>query len=414
MSVFRKSVSAAPGTEAGSDIGMSSQRTGVPSEHVTTHNRRNWRDLVAETFYYTGAFRLLQRLSRSWELRLPPQRSFPQLRRISADKYVILCYHQVGTKGIPYYCSLAPESFELQMRFLRENYRVVSLSQLCEELDNPQTRGPAVAVTFDDGYRGLYTHAYPVLKKYQIPATIYLTVNSIETGEVAWYDRIFLALQVFPEESLDLNLDRPRRFLLRSQQARLSAATEIVTLLRRMPDARRSEICVDLDRRVSLPRAELMDRMLTWGQIREMTQSGILFGSHTMNHRVVSRLALEEVDRELRESRAVLEQRLSKPILDFAFPFGQAADCGAVHSLVALCGYRSAVTTSWGINTAATNRFALRRVQIGEGRSLPSFAFQLNQLFFRFDDDASKTDPLAAMQEESEALGTSSELPSHR
>jgi len=51
-----------------------------------------------------------------------------------------------------------------------------------------------VAITFDDGYRSAYTIAFPILQKYRLPATIYLTAESVETGQVAWYDRVFLAI----------------------------------------------------------------------------------------------------------------------------------------------------------------------------------------------------------------------------
>src|SRR5262249_3471328 len=119
------------------------------------------------------------------------------LHRASQSKYLILCYHRVGTEGIPYYCTLPAAQFEMQMRYLRQHYRVLSLAEMVTEIQNPLAKPTqAVAVTFDDGYSDLYKYALPVLKKYEIPATIYLIADCIESGQVAWYDRIFLALQV--------------------------------------------------------------------------------------------------------------------------------------------------------------------------------------------------------------------------
>jgi peptidoglycan/xylan/chitin deacetylase (PgdA/CDA1 family) len=414
LPVFGKSRPAS--SHARFETGSVAQSTSavLPAEFEAGNSSPSWRELVEGASYYTGVLHVWEKLSRSWELGVPPQGGFPHLRRVSADKFAILCYHRVGTQGIPYHSSLAPESFKHQMRYLREKYRILSLSQLCEELEFPSSRGPAVVVTFDDGYRDLYTHAFPVLKKYQIPATIYLAVNSIETGEVAWYDRIFLALQVYPEKSLEIVLGHPRRYLLDSRPARLWAAMKIVSLLRQIPDDARNHFCSDFEKRVSLPRAELADRMLTWEQVQEMAQAGIFFGSHTLSHPVVSRLTLTKAERELRESRCILERRLGHPILDFAFPFGQEADCGSVQALVARCGYRSAVTTRWGINTAGVNRFALRRVQLGEEQSLPSFAFQLNQLFFCVEEDSLMSDSAAARFDDTELSVTSSDLSGDR
>jgi len=360
----------------------------MPVSRLPGDARTGWREMLAAGLYQTGALRMLQGLSRSHELRSDARRSFPRWRKVSTAKFAILYYHRIGTEGIPYYSKLAPETFEAQMRYLRERYRVVSLEQLLRELGDPEATGQAVAVTFDDGYRDNYTQAFPILKTYGVPATIFLTVHCIETGEVAWYDRVFLALQALADEELHLELDGPRRFLISSPRARIRTATEIVSCLRRMPDQRRQQCCAALEKQVALPAVELADRMLTWEQVRQMYQAGIAFGSHTMTHPVVSWLAPAEAERELLESKRILEKRLGCPVQDFAYPFGQPADCGdAATALLARCGYRSAATTSCGIQTPGADLYRLRRVQFGEDCSLAMFAFKLNQLFFHVEED---------------------------
>jgi peptidoglycan/xylan/chitin deacetylase (PgdA/CDA1 family) len=287
----------------------------------------------------------------------------------------------VGTEGLPYFTKLAPEQFEAQIRYLRRNYRIVSLDEVCK-MQPGRELDPAVAITFDDGYRDLYTNAFPILQKYCVPATIYLTVGSIESGEPAWYDRVFLALKVMPGHRLNLDLDGPRSFDLSSTSARLEAATEIVTYLRTLPDWRRKECCAALEREVSLPQEELNDRMLDWEQVRTMHQAGICFGSHTMNHPVISRVSSQQMERELLDSKRIMEQRIGAPVEHFAYPFGRPADCGTeATEVLRRLGYRSAVTTTSGFNTLSTDPFRLRRVQLGEDQSLSMFACRLSQVF---------------------------------
>jgi peptidoglycan/xylan/chitin deacetylase (PgdA/CDA1 family) len=272
--------------------------------------------------------------------------------------------------------------FEAQMRHVRQRYRVLSLDDLCEEMGNPSRKGDAVAVTFDDGYRDLHTHALPALRKYQIPATIFLPVTCIETGQVPWYDRIFLALKVFPQDELKVDLGRPRSFQLFSLRARLEAATEIIQYLRTIPDDRRREYCAALEEQVILPQDELKDRMLTWDQIRAMGREGITFGSHTMTHPAVSQLAESQLERELGESKRALEQRIGSPTAHFAYPFGQPPDCGTTAlPFLVRNGYRSASTTVEGVNEPGDNHYRLRRSQVGNERRISMFAFRLNQLF---------------------------------
>ena len=345
-------------------------------------HRPGWRDAVAALLFHTGACRILEVFSRYFELKESNHGRLPLRRRDVRPKFLVLCYHRIGMKGIPLFSELPPALFEAQMRYLRRRYRVLSLDDLCQEMEDPSRKEDAVAVTFDDGYRDLHTHALPVLRKYQIPATIFLPLVSIETGQVPWYDRVFLALKVFPKDELQIVLDRPRLFPLVSLKARLETAAEIIQYLRTLPDHRRREYCRTLEEQVILPPDELKDRMLTWEQIRAMARERITFGSHTMTHPAVSQLAESQLENELGESKRVLENRLGSPAVHFAYPFGKPADCGtAALPFLVRHGYRSAATTVEGINEPGDNCYQLRRSQVGNERSISMFAFRLNQLF---------------------------------
>ncbi len=358
------------------------------SEVLPTGPRRfEWREGIAQGLYHSGLLRLMQSFSRSFQLQFVQGSSWPRWQRATTPKYVILCYHRVGTGGVPFYSELSTELFEAQMSYLKERFRLLSLEEVRRGLQDPAAVDFGVAVTFDDGYRSVYANAFPILQKYQIPATVFLTVDSIETGQVAWYDRIFLILQVLPPGRLELELDRSRRFELSSREARIVTALEIMSLLRTLPDWRRRECCADLEKRVRLPQEELANRMLNWHQVQTMQRAGISFGSHTMTHPVVSRLTPAEMEKEFAESKRVLEAKLDCPVLDFAFPFGKLEECGLeiTSPLMSRCGYRSAVTTEPGVNNPNVNTFALYRSQIGGERNLAMFAFRLHQLFLFAD-----------------------------
>lgn len=102
----------------------------------------------------------------------------------------VLMYHMVGHNdmGAPKLI-VNPESFDRQMRFLRDNrYNVVGLDKVAEYLQKKSPVPPrTVAVTFDDGTMDNYTYAYPILKKYGIPATIFVIIKKIgEPGFLGW------------------------------------------------------------------------------------------------------------------------------------------------------------------------------------------------------------------------------------
>ncbi len=214
-----------------------------------------------------------------------------------------------------------------------------------------------------------------------------MTLESVETGQVAWYDRVFLAMAVAPSGELQLDLQGPWRFQLNSPEDRLRAALEVVALLRTLPNSQRRDCCALLEKKIGLPQNALSSRVLTWEEIHTMHQAGIAFGSHTLTHPVVSQLAPQELEQELGKSKYLLEKKLGIPVLDFAFPFGKASDCSsAALEMLSRCGYRSAVTTVPGVNTPAVNLFELRRLQVGFESSLARFAFDLGRAFLRAEE----------------------------
>jgi peptidoglycan/xylan/chitin deacetylase (PgdA/CDA1 family) len=327
-------------------------------------------------------------------------------RSATAPKFVVLCYHRIGTGGIPFFSWLEPEVFAAQIRFITGRYPVLSLDRMLQELKNPSGIRQAVVITFDDGYRGVYTEAFPILRDYDVPVTVYLPASCIETGTVPWYDRVFLALQILDSDAYQLLWDPSCRFSLSNAKSRVCAAEQVVMRLRSLPDESRQAFCSELERSVALPDQKLADRMLTWSQISEMQDSGVHFGAHTLSHPVISRLNAFEMERQLSISKELLESRLGREIADFAYPFGQVQDCGSdATPVLKRLGYRSAVTTCTGTNTPFSDLYSLRRVSVGASTSLPKFAFNLTRMFLTGEDCSPLQSQLPSVRETAVAFG---------
>ena len=93
----------------------------------------------------------------------------------------ILMYHNIDERSQEIKTSVSPESFQRHMEFLHNrNYNVVSFSEMIDLVkDGQRVPHKTVAITFDDGYEDNYTNAYPVLKKYDLPATIFVITRDI-------------------------------------------------------------------------------------------------------------------------------------------------------------------------------------------------------------------------------------------
>ncbi len=361
-----------------------------------------WRRIVAGAMRYSGLLRLSESFARSHNLRhVAPGMTGWKMQKITGTRAVILCYHGVGSNGFPVYSDVPTRVFEAQICYLRDHYRIVSLDQLRHELREGGHGRPAIVITFDDGYRNTYTNAFPVLRKYQIPATVYLTVDCIETGKITWYDYIFVALQVHPAGLLDLRPHIPGTYQLGTPAARLSAGLQIMRHLRTLPNSARQFAYSILVDALPVDKCLIEDQMMTWSEVKQMQSAGIRFGSHTMTHPVVSRLQSSEMQYELGKSKSIIEQQIGDRVVDFSFPFGQSDDCGNnAAALAGRFGYLSAVTSIAGTNVSGVDPVMLRRSSLVEESSLSLFALRLSYMFARGEDELTSRGPVIPAADE--------------
>ncbi len=110
---------------------------------------------------------------------------------------IVLVYHSVGRNGLRF--TVTPEMFEHQMAWLnKEKFNVVSLDKLTGYMDAGSIPPKTLAITFDDGYRDNIIEAFPVLKRYGFPATIFLTVSDLGKSR----DVRGVPLEILSEEEL--------------------------------------------------------------------------------------------------------------------------------------------------------------------------------------------------------------------
>ena len=221
----------------------------------------------------------------------------------------------------------------------------------------------AVAITFDDGYRDNYDYAFPILKKYQLPATIFLATGAIETGNLIWHDRVFDAFRFATASRVRLEDRSVPELALETAQAREKSLVIALATAKRLYGDQRRKFVDDIESKLrpSSP-AEVAPRMLTWEQVREMHRAGIEFGSHTVSHTILSCIPRSDMKRELKDSKNELSERLGTPVVSFAYPNGKAADYNdEAKAVLRECGYSCAVTCCSGFNHASSDVFELKR-----------------------------------------------------
>ena len=121
----------------------------------------------------------------------------PETIKPDSIKVPILIYHSVrphsaGETAMQLHYEVAPDAFESQLKYLRDNgYTVISLEYLVESLSDNITLPPkSIVITFDDGWKNQYGYAFPLLKKYADTATFFITSDYVGGGYFLTWDQI--------------------------------------------------------------------------------------------------------------------------------------------------------------------------------------------------------------------------------
>ena len=242
-------------------------------------------------------------------------------------------FHGVGDTNLPV------ASFEDILDMLATSFRFGSVEAL---LANRRGHNrPMVYLTFDDGLRNNYTHAYPVLRERSIPAMFYVCPALIEAGAWLWTHEMRERLRTLGERQLaELS-----RAVLEVKLGR----EQIIDVMKGLGmDARRR---VEERIRLATPgfipdsaQRQAFD-LMSWDELRQLDPGVITIGSHSMTHAMLDSVTPEEAEYEVVTSRKVLETKLDREVVHFCYPAGQV---GPVAEALVRRTYRTATLTARG------------------------------------------------------------------
>lgn len=305
--------------------------------------------------------------------------------RAVRKRAAILTYHSIVNEPLPIHpwIHLRSSQFEQQVAFLARHYNVVSLSTLLMNMREKRVAPRTVALTFDDGFSNNYSTAFPILRKYKVPATIFVTAGLVDTDNIIWTDTLACLLERLWNSEVDF---LGVHYSLCSPDDALAAYRAIVSVLKTYHPAMIGREVAGLLKRTGITTEDLRDtvlyrntRMLTRKQLEEMHASGLIeIGSHTLDHAIVSRLTDQEAYRQLLESKRTLEQYLGE-IRSFAYPNGGEGDFSGVHRAMAEgVGYSAVLTSITGMVTYDSDPLQLPRIGVGRDMTIDELDYLLS------------------------------------
>lgn len=264
------------------------------------------------------------------------------------NRALVLMYHRINTPITdPWNLSVSSKNFEQQLKFLKDNYSIISTHELARQLDVGKIKNRTIVLTFDDGYLDNYISAKPLLEKYSLPATFFITDSYITNNQPFWWDELeYIIVRAdnlpsvfsvtFKGQSIqyDLKNEAVLTEILRSKQAGYTYNKQ--TTLRTQLYFKLWELFSPLLRE---EQTELLKLIREWAgfteqdtktegamsaqQLKQLANHPLFtIGGHTKTHPSLSDHSEEVQEKEITENREYLESLLGTHINHFAYPSG--------------------------------------------------------------------------------------------
>lgn len=280
----------------------------------------------------------------------------------------ILAYHNIGN-GKYLNLDVPEEMFRNHIEFLiRHNFNIISLGDAVKLLKSTHPiPKDTIVITFDDGYKSMYTSVFPLVKKYNIPITIFLCVDPLEKQYPLFIDALIYAVDNSIEKTLDLSSFGLKNYSLKSSPLKEQAIREINEYSKILCKLKKEKLLAFIfeQLKVDIASPELRNKMLSWDEIKEMKRYAVTFGAHSLSHPVLSNIPLGDAEKEIFTSKKLIEEKLDENITLFAYPYGSNKDFNIeVVKVVEQNGFSCACTLLAGDNKKGDNLFSLKRIMI--------------------------------------------------
>jgi peptidoglycan/xylan/chitin deacetylase (PgdA/CDA1 family) len=270
-----------------------------------------------------------------------------------SDLLRVLTYHRVDdpsatSRLYPELISATPSHFERQMEHLATRYHVVDLNEVIDAFHSSHSLPPrSVLVTFDDAYRDFAKHAWPILQRHELPATLFVPTAFPDQPERAfWWDRLYEAF----ESREQFNNVNP-----------YGSFRELLCHMKTLPDSEALTLTDDLCQQCDV--VQHANPVLGWDELRCLAQQGLTLAPHTRTHPLMNRIPLTDAVDQAVQSREDLQREIGATPAVLAYPGG--AYCDELPTRLREAGFELAFTTCRGMNDLRdADPMRLRRINI--------------------------------------------------
>jgi peptidoglycan/xylan/chitin deacetylase (PgdA/CDA1 family) len=279
------------------------------------------------------------------------------------------------------------------LRILSKRYHFVPLMDAVEMLKGSKPIEPySMVLTFDEGYGNNVTHALPILRRYNAPATFFVPTGFLDNPRPFWFDRLDYAVQHAHVNGRELKvgsfttcLDCSSKEALRKSFIRFIRAAQEQNMsdFKFLQEIHRLTLQLEAESGRSLSDIYAVDRwtaMMTWGQIENLGSDGVTIGSHTVDHVRLGHVDAQTARNQLARSKRDIEQHIDILCQSLAYPNGSFNE--ETVAIARECGYISGLTTKEGLNKPGDDLMRLRRIGLGINWSTTELSAVVSGLAF--------------------------------
>lgn len=265
----------------------------------------------------------------------------------------VLFYHGVAETSNPFVEKLhiSPVNFRKQLMYLQRHYEIISMDEYYHRWQTGTFTGKEVTLTFDDGYRNNLTQLAPILKEYTLPFTVFVSTRHIDNGKrfstfigraiLQWKSLNHIQVECLGLATSLTSIGQRKKIFKKINRHLKHADIETVNLIteqliHNLSAEEYQKLCAHYP----------ADDLMTWEDVRKLQKEySCTIGSHCLDHFICGAFQQEsEINRQIKESKAVIEQKLGTPCHYLAYPNGDT--CPAALKAAGDTGYHLAFTTA--------------------------------------------------------------------
>ncbi len=318
---------------------------------------------------------------------------FPYLMNLRVDKFfrklthnsiLNIMYHGVVNKNSNYFSSshITAEQFEEHLKYFSDEFDVIGISQAFEYAEsNYKPERNTITISFDDGYRNNLYVALPLLKKYNIQTTFF--ISSMCTQEmdirILWSD-IVACLDYFHKDDI-IELDNRRFKNLVDIESKISLADFLKTSEPASRDNYLDFLVLkyDIKRKLDSIPSEVW-KLLTGEELKELSRADIVeIGSHGHLHYNLADVGSAVAKRELEYSKELLQNIVGKEINSVAYPDGSYNN--ETKNIAENLGYKYQMAVNYHCPDDSTDPRILNRHSISSTTTFESNMLLMNLAF---------------------------------